>query len=249
MYVRIGTLSPVFLTPGTKQTMNGRSHRSNTAAHSPRVCDTPMMRSIAVARCVSRNLPSVFHPLPFQVPCFVSYIFTYNPWLEDLYRHHLSPWCFFCRYVLLCVIQQRHSSTCARHSAPTDVGSILYACTLSTTVMSVVVIGIGLCTYLPAAAVCNRHFLLHADPWILDRVYSSRQVPSTGRSIMHSSIRTKILTAGVIDSCVSCVLLSDRCYNQLKEHSSTRSFVAVRVSSAAVSYSMAFYSSTAVHVL
>ena len=103
------------------------------------------MRSVAVARCVCRSLPSVFHHLPFQVPYFVSHFFTYKPRLaySYLYHHYLSPCCFFCRCVLLCVIQQCHCSSCARHSAPTvEVGSILYACTLSTIVMFVVVIGI-----------------------------------------------------------------------------------------------------------
>ena len=36
--------------------------------------------------------------------------------------------------------------------------------------MFVVVIGIGLGTYLPAA-VCNRHFFILTDPWIMDRIH------------------------------------------------------------------------------
>ena len=44
------------------------SHRYNAAAHTPCVNDTPMtyVRSIAVAGCVRRSLPSVFHRLPYH---------------------------------------------------------------------------------------------------------------------------------------------------------------------------------------
>ena len=86
-------------------------------------------------------------------------IFFYHTFLRTkprlAYRCHLHlpSWCFFC--VVLCVIRQCHRSSCARHSAPTtEAGSILCACGRcarhfsTTAVKFVVVIGIGLCTYL-----------------------------------------------------------------------------------------------------
>ena len=108
------------------------------------------MRNITVARCVSRSLrPSFTICLSRYHILFQTFSRTSPGWRTCIIINHLSPCCFFCCCVLLCVSQQCQCSSCARHSAPTEVGTILYACALSTTVMFVVVIGIGLSMHTP----------------------------------------------------------------------------------------------------
>ena len=125
--------------------------------------------SLCLSESAVRISPSA---LPGTYQIFFSYFFTYTPRLAYLY-HPFSPCCFF--WVFLCVIQQCHCSSCARHSAPTaEAGSILCAygrCALHSQYYSSNVCccrrhwPIYAHTYL---AVCGRHFLLRADHlWIV----------------------------------------------------------------------------------
>ena len=157
----------VFVTPGTQQTITDPIVPT-CRLRAVRVRHIHM-RSIVVARCVCRSLPSVFHHLLLPGTRFTSYVFTYRPRLAYLY-HLLSLCCFFC--VLLCVIQQCQCSSCARHSAPTaEAGGILCACGRCALHSQYYSSTVCCChRYWPMpipAAVCDRHFLLTDHPWIV----------------------------------------------------------------------------------
>ena len=172
-----------------------RSHRSNAATHTPCVCDTSfsavllLWLDVFVGSCRSY----------FIICCLTGHhnffhtFLTYKKPRQAYLYQNLSPCCFFC--VLLCVIQQCHRSSCARHSAPTaEAGSIPCACGRCalpfqgyTAVKFVDVIGIGLCTYLLLCAT-GPFFPCRSS---LNRVHSSSPVQPIGRtSIVYSSIRT-----------------------------------------------------------
>ena len=167
-YVRVGKLSSVFFTPGTEETIADPIVPTLPPTHDACATHPYAQQYCCGSLCLSgpaaRISPSAF---PSVIFCFILFYLQTQAGVPGKYHHHLSPCCFCCRCVLLCVIHQCHCSSCARHSAPTvQVGSIRYACTLSTTVLFVVVIGIWPAhTYLLVpAAVCDWHFMHHTDP-------------------------------------------------------------------------------------
>ena len=76
-------------------------------------CDSLCLSEPAV-RISSSAFPS------YTFCCVFFHVQTQAGVPGNLYHHQLPPCCFFCRYVLLCVIQQCHCSRCAQHSAPTQ---------------------------------------------------------------------------------------------------------------------------------
>ena len=143
------------------------------------------------------------------------------------HHHHLTPCCFLC--ILVCAIQHCHCFSCAQHSAPTAAaaGRLLCACGTSalyaqyyssssrqaTTRMwniravrsvlgfVVVVIGIGICTYLPQCVIgifCSGP-IIPGSIFSLTRV-QRKQIART--SVVYSSVRTEH-TYSSSDCCVS----------------------------------------------
>ena len=111
------------------------------------------MRSIAVARCVSRSLPFVFHHLLASLGTRFVFILFYVQTQTGV-PVSSSPLSLLLLLRMLFVIQQCHRcSSCARHNAPTaEAGSILCAC--------------GRCAlhsqyYSSNVCCCHRHWSMH----------------------------------------------------------------------------------------
>ena len=205
----------VFLTPGTQQ-QTITDPIVPTLPPTRRACAThPYAQYCCGSLCLSepavRISPSICRTR-YQIFLILFHVQTQVG--VYLYRHYLSPCCFFC--ALLCVIQQCHCSSCARHSAPTtEAGSILSACRRRVLHSEYRVLHseyyiTNVCcrhrhwpTHRPAA-VCDRHFCsVPIIPGSCAFVKSNTTNRLYEHRVQQSSIRIPILTAVVTDYCVS----------------------------------------------